>query len=202
MMTRHETLALLLVSLLAIPGAALAQGHHGKGGQQMMDMGQGQGMMGAGMTHGGMMGMMSGPTPSQVLRQKEALNLTAPQVERLETIQKEMAEAREAHMTEVMPLREQITKTLEGDKPDLARYEAALEKLADGHVKMHVDMVRFSQQALEVLNAEQRSNMRYGMHLMRGMMGAGATHGGMMATGGCPSTKQMGMRKASGQANN
>ena len=30
-----------------------------------------------------------------------------------------------------------------------------------------------SQRALEVLTAEQRSNIRYGMHLMRGMMGSG-----------------------------
>ncbi len=192
MMTRSETLSLLLVGLLAIPGAALAQGHHGRRGQQMMGMGQGQGMMDAGMMQGGMMGMMTGPTPSHILRQKEALNLTAPQVERLEAIEKEMAEAREAHMKAVMPLKEQVTKALEGDKPDLSRYESALKKLADVHVKMQVDMARFSQQALEVLTAEQRSNVRYGMHVMRDMMG----------TGGCPMMEQMGMGKASGSDNN
>ena len=104
-----------------------------------------------------------------ILKQKEALDLTESQVEGLEAIQKEASEAREAHMGQVRPLHMQMMQALEGDEPDFSAYEAALEELADHHVNMQVRMARASQRGLEVLSAEQRSNVRYGMRLMREM---------------------------------
>ncbi len=145
-----------------------------------MQMGGGQGMMGM----MGQMGMMAGPGPAFILKQKEALNLSESQVQRLEALQKEQAQAREAHMKEVAPLHKQAVESLQGDKPDLARYESALKKLAEHHVKMQVEAAQLSQTTLEALTPEQRSNVRYGMRLMQEMMGGGMMQGGMMMQGG------------------
>jgi Spy/CpxP family protein refolding chaperone len=140
---------------------------------------------------GGMMGMMSsfGPSPSLILKQKEALKLTDSQVTQLEAIKEDIGKARAAHMERAQPLKKQLTEVMKGESPDLSKYESALKKMAEEQVKMQVAMARFSQKALNVLNAEQRSNVRYGMHLMRGMMG-----GGMMKSGGqgCPMMGSMG----------
>lgn len=69
-------------------------------------------------------------------------------------------------------------EALKGGEPDLASYEAALKKLSGPQIAMQVAMARVSQEALKVLNAEQRSNVRYGMRLMQ--------EGGMVGPGGCP----------------
>ncbi len=154
---KQKLVALVLVGVLSSPGLSLAQQHHPEGRDEQ--------------TRPGMMGMMAGPSPSLILRQKEPLNLTDSQVERLEAIQKEVTGARESHMAQVRPLHMQAMKALEGDEPDLAGYESALKKLADHHVSMQVEMARFGQRALEVLTPEQRSNVRYGVRLMLDRMG-------------------------------
>ncbi len=147
------------------------------------------------------MGMAAGPGPGMILRQKEALNLNESQIQRLEALEDQLAEARETHMKEVPPLRTQAMEAVKGEKPDLSNYESALKKLAEHHVRMQVEQARFSQQALDVLTPEQRSNVRYGMHLMREMMGGrmmqggviqgGMMQGGMMGAGGCPMMGEM-----------
>jgi Spy/CpxP family protein refolding chaperone len=181
-MMKSKLLLVLLVGALSVPGAALAQGQHEHGDDEK----ESRGMMGQGMMKQGMMGqgMMSGRGPSMILKQKEALELTEAQVQRLEALQKELSETREAHMKEMSPVKKQVGEALEGDKPDLSSYESALKKLADGHVRMQVDMARFSEQALEVLTAEQRSNVRYGMRLKQGMMCGEMMQGGGMMGGG------------------
>lgn len=170
---------------LAFPGTLRGQGHeqhHPQGEEQQPQRGM---MMGGQqrMGHDVMGMMMAGPSPSLILRQKDALNLNESQVQRLEAINKQLTEARQARMREAAPLHEQFTGALEGDKPDLAKYEVALKKLAEHHVAMQVQAARFSLQALDVLTPEQRANVRYGMRLMRGMMGGGMMGGGM-GTGG------------------
>ncbi len=179
-MMKSKLLAVLLVGAVSVPGAALAQGQHEHGDDEK----ESRDMMGQGMMGGGMMGMMSSRGPSMILKQKEALELTEAQVQRLEALQKEVSEAREAHMKEMSPVKKQVGEALEGDKPDLSRYESALKKVADGHVRMQVDMARFSEQALEVLTAEQRSNVRYGMRLKGGMKCGEMMQGGGMMGGG------------------
>ncbi len=169
----RKTVALIVTGVLAFPGPILAQGDH----PQRQDEQAGQGMM----------GMMACPSPSLILRQKEALNLTESQVERLEAIQKEVAEARETDMGQVRPLHMQVMQALEGDEPDFSAYETALKELADHHVNMQVGMARASQRALELLSSEQRSNVRYGMRLMREMRSTGMMQGTEMMGGAeCP----------------
>jgi Spy/CpxP family protein refolding chaperone len=142
-----------------------------------MQMGQGHQMQGM-----GMMGMTASPSPAAILQQKDALRLSDSQVQSLEALKEEMAEVHKAHMTAAMPLHAEASAALKGDKPDLARYEAALKKLAVPHVQMQVETARFGQKAMEVLTAEQRANVSYGMRLRQGMMGGS----GMMGTQGCP----------------
>lgn len=182
----------LLVGALTLPGLAYAQGHaahHGQGQQAMMPQGQQGSMMREGCEPGMMMGMMGmgmmhGPGPAAILQQKEALSLAEAQVERLQALATRVAEARESHVTQVAPLRQQAMEAMQGDQPDLTRYQTALEKLAEHHVAMQVEMARAAADAMAVLAPEQRSNVRYGMHLMREMMGAGPMGGGMMGGGG------------------
>ncbi len=206
---RSGMMALLLAGGLAMPEMLSAQSHeqHHPQGQERSQQGmmqQGQGMMGMmGQGHGmlGMMGMAAGPGPGMILRQKEALNLNESQIQRLEALEDQLAEARETHMKEVPPLRTQAMEAVKGEKPDLSNYESALKKLAEHHVRMQVEQARFSQQALDVLTPEQRSNVRFGMHLMREMMGGrmmqggviqgGMMQGGMMGAGGCPMMGEM-----------
>lgn len=193
---KRRWLAFVAVALLTVPAAALAQGHAQHDPQQgqqeqprpgMMPMGQGPGMMGGMGTMEMMMGL---PGPGLILRQKEALNLSDSQVQELEALQKQASDAHQAHMREMEPIHRDVTQALEADKPDLARYESGLKRLADHHVKVHVEMARLGQLALDVLTPEQRSNVRYGMRVMRGMMGGGMMRmGGAMVGmmgGGCP----------------
>ncbi len=184
---KRKTVALVVAGVLAFPGLILAQGHQAQEEQAQ------PGMMGMAQ---GMMGMMTCPSPSLILKQKEALSLTESQVERLDAIQKEATEAREAHMGQVRPLHMQAMKALEGDKPDFSAYETALRKLADHHVNMQVGMARASQRALEVLSPEQRSNVRYGMRLTREMRGGGMMQGTEMMGG--PECPMMGGKGGSG----
>jgi len=201
---------LALTAFLALPAVTSAQSHqehHPQSStdqrQEQMMMGQGQGMMGSGMM--GMMGMMSGPSPSMILMQKDVLHLEPSQVEQLETLQHQLAELRQSHMEEIAPLRAEMRAAVHSDQPDLSHYESALENMAEHHVKMHVEMARVSQLSMEVLNAEQRSSVRYGMALMGHMMNRGMMQGGgmMMGASGCPMMNQMGqMRHGQGGTDN
>ncbi len=198
---RSNLLTLLLAGSLTLPGLALAQGEHRAHHPEAQDTTRQRGMMGQGMMMGrgmmgmmgqghGMMGMMGGPGPAMILMQEEALNLDDSQVQRLEALQERAVELRETHVEQMQPLRARAMQTVQGEQPDLAEYESALKGLAEHHVKVQVETARLSQQALDVLNPEQRSNVRYGMHLMRGLMQGGMMQGGMM--GDCPMIGSMG----------
>ncbi len=139
----------------------------------------------------GMMGMMSGPGPEIVLMQKDALALSESQVERLQALASEAKEARQEHLQEIQPLHQQAQAALAGDTPDLAAYESALRAAAEHQVALQLQAARQFQQALAVLTPEQRSNLRYGMRLMHGMM-SGGMMGGMMQGGGMPGCRMMG----------
>ncbi len=83
---KRKTVALVVAGVLAFPGLTLAQGHQAQEEQAQ------PGMMG--MAQGMMMGTMACPSPSLILKQKEALYLTDSHVEILDAIQKEATEAR------------------------------------------------------------------------------------------------------------
>ena len=53
---------------------------------------------------------------------------------------------------------------------DLSRYEAKLKDAANHHVQAHLAMTRAWLEAREVLTPEQRSNLQFGMKVMRQMM--------------------------------
>lgn len=172
---KSSIMAVSLAGILLSSGLVFAQQHsehhqrpEGPPPQQMMmQMGEEHAMMG--------MGMMSGPSPMMILKQREALGLSDAQVERLQSLEEQLEKAHQAHMKEVMPLRHSAMEALKGEQPNLASYEAALKKLSGPHIAMQVELARVSQEALKVLSAEQRSNVRYGMRLMReeGMVGSG-----------------------------
>jgi Spy/CpxP family protein refolding chaperone len=179
-MLRKGVITLLVGAVLALPAPMRAQGHHG----DQDDDGSRPKMMGMMWTSSCMMGMGGmmgafGPGPSLILKQKDALNLSDQQVERLKALQEEGRKTREAHVERIRSTRTELMEVMKSDKPDLSKYESALKKMADEHIKTQVTMARLSQNALKVLDAEQRSNVRYGMRLMGGMTG------GMMGSGGC-----------------
>lgn len=191
-MSSGRTLALALASLLALPTLTFAQqGHHAQGqakrqtGHEMMGMGQeGSGMMGSGMM--GMMGMMAGPTPAMILNQEETLKLEPAQVERLEKLRGEMVTLHQSHMAEMNPLMEQARQAMRADNVDLSAYKSTLEKLATHRIDMMMQAAQISQNALAVLNAQQRSEVGSAMRMMGGMM-----HGAGMGAGDCSMMQQM-----------
>lgn len=135
----------------------------GGGHAAMMGMGQQGQMMGA-------MGMMPGPGPTMILQQREALELTAEQVEKLEALQERVAERRAAHMAAMRPLHERLGELAAEPDPDLDAYETTLRSLADERVAWHMAMARSGQEARETLTAEQRDNLQVGMRFVRGAM--------------------------------
>ncbi len=208
-MRSPKILAFVLTAVLALPATMSAQGHqdhHPQTGDErsqvemMTDqgqmMGQGHGMIGSGMM--GMMGMMSRPNPSMILMQKDVLDLEPSQVERLESLQQQLADLRQSYMNDMTPLRDEMSEVMHSDQPDLSRYESVLERMAAHQVKMQVEIATVSQNSLDVLTPKQRSNVRFGMNRMGHMRERGMMQGGMMndaemmmGAAGCPMMNQM-----------
>lgn len=192
------TLNLLIAGLLAAPYGAAAQNHHPDEAGAKQEMESAAGMMpmchqmmssmaGRGMGMGeGMMGMMGSRamgmmlSPRVILMQKDALDLSDEQIERLESLQHRMDHGREPGMSQGHSMMQQLEKALDPENPDLETYESLLNQMADHHVQMQVQMARLGIEALDVLTADQREKVRYGMKLMHGMMG------GMMMGGEHP----------------
>lgn len=145
----------------------MAMCHGMMGGEGMMSQGMmsEQGMM----ADQGMMAVMS-PQPAMLLHQREALGLTDDQVERLEEMGEEASASAESHMAEMERLNGEIRATLAAEAPDLGRLETLLEDRAETQVEMQLERARRSQEARSLLTEQQRSNLRYGTALMRGMM--------------------------------
>jgi len=188
----------LMIGVAAGPNVLTAQSHHPEAGPTMgaspteMDMNQMRGMCQQmmsttstmGMRDGGArgeMGMMGGrsmmdgqstmgPQPSMLLGQREALELSGEQIERLEAMKERATERRASHMVEMKLLAEEITAVSGENAPDLDRLESLLSQQAEAHVGMRVGKARMAQETMSLLTTEQRSNLRYGMHLMRSMM--------------------------------
>ncbi len=127
---------------------------------------------------GHMMEMMSqmemgavGQGPARLLAQKEALGLSDEQIERIEAIREQLAETHKSQMSEMRPIHQELMDAQQADDPDAGRIESLLAQMAQGHVQHHMEMFRLDGEALDVLTPQQRENARYGMNMMRHMMG-------------------------------
>ncbi len=143
----------------------------GMGGMRKMGrmMGEGQSMMGGSPMGGTAMPMMGGARASMILRQSEALELSAAQIAELETIGERHAAAHEDYVGEMKPLRESLSSLLEAPKPDLGRYESILREIADRQIAMRVRVAELGEESMAALTEDQRAKLRYGMRLMHGM---------------------------------
>ena len=190
---------------LAIPTGLTAQGHPMGQDHPMGQMSTPMhGMMQS--TDMPMMQMMHStamtPAPRMLLAQREPLKLSDQQVDRLEKLQEQLDTAVAKHHEEMGPLHEQLAGLRTSEEVDVERYEDLLRQAADRHVALHVERARIGEAALQLLDEEQRSNVRYGMRMQRmkqpeaGMMSGGRMmmqnmHRHMQQMGqmheGCPS---------------
>lgn len=161
---------MLLLALL--PSTVMAQHQHGSeaqsGQSQMMS-----GMMGMQMMCEMSGGMMTGPSPAMILSQSGPLGLAPAQVRQLEALQAQSLAGREARMTEMHGIHEQMSEMLARDPVDVDRYEALLRQIADQQVSMHLRDLRLGQEALDLLTSEQRTSVRSGGEMGHSMMGSG-----------------------------
>ena len=126
------------------------------------------------------MGMqMMQPGPRMLLARRDALQLSDGQVEQLEQLQARADEMRSTHRSEMASVRERLAALRGQDELDLDRYESLLREQADLRVEMQVGMAEIGRDALAVLDEEQRSNVRFGMRMMRSMRSGGGMMGGM-----------------------
>lgn len=185
-------IAVVAAIALLIPAALAAQNH------QMGQMGMAPG---GAMMQGTDMAMMQSmpmrPGPQMLLAQRAALGLSEAQVERLEGLENRLQTALAKHRDEMATLRDQIAGLRESEKLDIGRYEKLLKQAADRRTAMQVERARIGQEAFELLDDQQRSNVRYGMRMQRmtqpgagmrrgdgmsGMMGSGMMNGSMDRT--------------------
>ncbi len=153
-----------------------------------------------GHAQGQMMGMMSqmsmgamGRGPAMLLAQKDALGLSDEQIERIKAVQDQLAETHKSHMSEMRPIHQGLMEAQQADDPDTGQIESLLGQMAQGHVQLHMEMFRLAGEALDVLTPEQRENARYGMKMMRHMMGRMSGCGmGMMSGDMRPGAPQHG----------
>lgn len=191
--------AVLVATAFLVPAGLSAQGHQEHHPQTdetrapsgMMD----GGMMGhqPGMMSGQMMRSMMEPAPRMLLHQQDVLELSQQQIEQLEQLQERAEELRAPHRSEMESVREQLRELHGSDAPDLERYESLLREQADLRVDMLTQAAQIHRDAFEVLTDEQRSNVRYGMRMMRSMHSAGGMSGDMPGSGSGPMDMKEGM---------
>ncbi len=154
-----QSLVLLLLCLAVGSGSALAN-HHGTGSMSRHGMGHAHHM------HGGMWGKdMFACVPKAILFQKDLLGLSDEQVEKIHSIKQEMRKTGGDHDT-IETIHEQLESALKGGQLDLAAYESALKKAADYAVQARTETARKAQDALQVLNDDQRTRFLYSMQVM------------------------------------
>lgn len=155
-----QFLALILLCLLLGSGAAFAshkpghmEGHHG-------------------MAHGksGTWGMdMFAYVPKAILFQKDLLGLSDEQVQKIKSIKQQMRQAGGDHEA-IEKIHGQMAEALKGEQFDLSAYESALKKAADYVVQARIETARNAQDALKVLDKDQRTRFLYSMQVMHKWM--------------------------------
>jgi hypothetical protein len=101
-------------------------------------------------------------SPMMLLQHREALKLTAEQVQQLEALQAAHKADCERRMALVKAADEAAVAALE--RTDLAAYEAKLREAAGYRIECKVDMARISQAGLALLTAEQRAHLAHAGH--------------------------------------
>lgn len=156
------SLAILGSWLVGVPAEAQQHGHQ-RGDKMSSPMGQMQ------RCHA----MAGAPPPMMILHHQEDLDLSPSQVERLETLGDESRRATEPHMRQAMEARMQASSELQADQPDLDTYRRSMEEVASNMIQAHMAMAESALEGRDVLNPEQRGQMRTmmkGEHHREGMM--------------------------------
>lgn len=184
--TRSMTAAFVIALLLPASLAAQGQAHHPDSDStrapgQMGMMSDGMGMQTMGMHGMDMMHSHMQHGPAMLLRQRDALEMSNEQIERLEELEGRVDDLHSSHMSELAPVREQLKALHRSEEFDKDRYEELLQRQANLRVEMMVEMADVHQASFAVLTDEQKSNVRYGMRMMRSMQGDAEMSGrGMM----------------------
>lgn len=155
------TASLLLLCLTLGTGSALA--NHRPGHMGYSHMGH---MHAMGATWGK---DMFAYVPMGIMFQKDLLGLSDEQVQKIRSLHKEMHSSGGNHDAAVK-IHEQLESALEGGKLDLSTYESALKEAADFAVKNRLETARKAQEALQVLNEDQRTRFLYSMQVMHAWM--------------------------------
>ena len=175
-------LAFVLVAGLTAAGVLYAQKSGGMGGAMgMMSMMQDCPMMRA--MH---------ESPGAALRQREALGLSAEQVQRLEALHARAEQAHPRMMQQMQQIHQEIRSATEGDRFDEAAVRAAYGRMAALHTEMGVSMSRMRHEVRQVLTPAQRQQLEEqggGMMGMHGMMRGGMMGG--MEMENCPMMRGM-----------
>lgn len=112
------------------------------------------------MRHSMMMDMMGPPTPAMILRHKGELRLSADQVSRLESLQKQAEPACTEHIRLGMESHRAANQLLEATSPDFTAYSTKLKEATAHMVEGHVAMARAAVAARAVLTAAQRRTLK------------------------------------------
>ena len=165
---RTHRLALTALVALAAAAPVAAQQHEQRARGQMSHMTAmhcgGTGMMMQN-THADtmkqrMMQMMGAPTPGMILHHKQELGLSAEQIGRLETLEKQAEAACSQHMRLGMEAHQAANQLLEAAAPDFAAYTAKMKQAAGQMAEGHVAMAKAALEARAVLTPAQREKVK------------------------------------------
>lgn len=145
-----------------------------------------------------MMGMMAGGCPMMsammrgpgaALHARDALHLSATQVQRLETAQRRVDQAQARAMDSMRVLHPRITALADARTFDERAVRAAFERMGRLHADVGVAMLRAQHDAADVLTPQQRDSLAALGRAQMGTMGPGA--GGPPAGGACAGMMDM-----------
>ena len=166
-------LAFVLVAGVATAGLLYAQQSGGMGGMMgMMNM----------MENCPMMSAMR-ESPQAVLKQREDLNLTPAQTQRLEALQERTQKARKPMMERMQAVHQEIQRATEGERFNEAAARAAFDRMGDLHTEMGIAMLHNRNEVRQVLTPEQRRKLQ---EMRGGMMGMGGGMDMMEMMRNCP----------------
>jgi Spy/CpxP family protein refolding chaperone len=97
--------------------------------------------------------------PQMLLHQRDRLDLTDDQVERLETLATEMREAHQAAAEATEPRVERLRELWDADQPDVNAIQSEMRALADARHAAALAGVAATAQAKALLTAEQRGRI-------------------------------------------
>jgi Spy/CpxP family protein refolding chaperone len=161
---RVYTVALFAAAVLTASAARVVQQHVQNAGMSAMSCGGGMmGMMhempkghDMMMKHGMMRGMMGPPSPAMILHHKENLSLSAEQVTKLESLQKQAEPACAQQLQAGMASYKAANEMLQADSPDFSAYSAKLKEACGQMMEARLTLAKASVAAREVLTPAQR----------------------------------------------